>query len=42
MYSFGITQPTILFTNLFNGFSFNSAFWSSASISLYGSNVITT
>jgi len=42
IYSFGITQPTILDTNLLLGFSFNSAFISSSSSSLYGSNVITT
>jgi hypothetical protein len=42
MYSFGITQPTILLTNLLLGFSFNPASISSSSISLYGSKVITT
>jgi hypothetical protein len=42
IYSFGIVQPITLFKNLFVGFSFNSAFLSSSSISLYGSKVITT
>jgi hypothetical protein len=42
IYSFGITQPTILFTNLLLGFSFRSAAISSSSSSLYGSKEITT